>query len=737
MLSKNFTSSPSFRNVKSKGEKQKMGRALIIAEKPNQAKMLAAPFSHKQEKDHIKILPCSTFPEGGIVVSCCGHILELYQASDYDPSLKEWKLDRLPIIPHEFKYKVSSSKQSYFTTIRNFLKDPSIKTIIHAGDNGREGELIVSSVLNLLGNKKPIKRLWTSSLTKDSVIKAFANLKDIKETMPFYWEALARQRADWMIGISSSRALTILLNQKGINKTFSCGRVQTALMGIIYEREKAIEDFKSQPFWDCYATFQFGEHSFSGKWFNEESDHIFEHSTANSLAEYCRHIKQAQIYSVHEEEKNQHPPQFFNLSTLQTEANRLYGMSPASVLTFAQNLYEKSLISYPRSDSKYLTPEEAKWLPVIINNLRELDEYKDLLDVPLKDISNDKRYVDASRVSDHYALVLTEEKVNPVTLPKGEQLIYDLIAKSIIAAHCQDHLFSTTEIITLVDQKFSFSTKGKQIISEGWKQVYKGTGDEQEAETEPPLPLLEEGQSGVVSDCKLKEGKTNPPSRFTQGDLIKIMVNAARYVSDKEDFKNDELKLGTEATRAGIISAISKYIDIQKNLVYLMPEGRVLIEALGKGSYLTSVITTGRMERFLSDIGKNKGSFEEFLQRTQKMTHLIVQQIIKNSETWEFSNYANEIQKADEVGSCKICGATVVDRGNFYGCSKFKENDCQFTISKKILGKSISKDNVQKLLEKGSSSLIKGFKSKTSDKTFDAFLIWDANKKAIDFKKPN
>jgi DNA topoisomerase III len=266
----------------------------------------------------------------------------------------------------------------------------------------------VSSVLNLLGNKKPIKRLWTSSLTKDSVLKAFANLKDIKETMPYYWEALARQRADWMIGISASRALTILLNHKGINRTFSCARVQTALMGIIYEREKAIEDFKSHPYWDCYANFQFGEHSLTGKWFNEESEHIFKHSIANSLTEYCKNIKQTQIYSVLKEEKNLRPPQFFNLSTLQTEANRLYGMSPASVLSLAQNLYEKSLISYPRSDSKYLTPEEAKWLSVIINNLRELDEYKALLDVPLKDIFNDKRYVDATCVSGHYALVLTD-----------------------------------------------------------------------------------------------------------------------------------------------------------------------------------------------------------------------------------------------------------------------------------------------------------------------------------------
>ncbi|MDE3840952.1 hypothetical protein C0966_16935 (plasmid) [Bacillus methanolicus] len=306
--------------------------------------------------------------------------------------------------------------------------------VINAADAGREGQLLIDEILYFLNNKKPVKRLWTSSLTKNSVIKAFQNLKDNREFKGYYYEAISRQRADWLVGISVTRTLSILLSEKGINKTFSAGRVQSALMGIIYQREKEIENFVSKPYWDCEAEFQFGENKLVGKWFKEDADHIFELEAAQALADFCKD-NSAQVYSVIKEEKRSPPPQFYNLSALQMEANRLYGMSPAAVLSYAQSLYDRSLITYPRSDSRYITPEEAKWLPSILNNLAKLDEYKPLINGTTKDISKDKRYVDKDRVTEHFAIVLTEEIVNPLTLPRGEQLIYDLIAKSIIAAH--------------------------------------------------------------------------------------------------------------------------------------------------------------------------------------------------------------------------------------------------------------------------------------------------------------
>ncbi|MFT9493865.1 MULTISPECIES: type IA DNA topoisomerase [Bacillota] len=712
------------------------GKVLICAEKPDQAKKIADPFPNKHNGDHIVIEPCDMFPKGAIVISACGHVLELYAPSDYSSTMKEWTLKQLPIIPKEYKLKVSDSKKFYFNSFKKFLKDTSISMVIHAGDPEQEGQLLIDEILYFLNNKKPVMRLWTTSLTKESIVKAFKNLRNNKEFIGYYNAAVARQRADWVVGISSSRCLTILLNQKGIPKTFSAGRVQTALTSLIYQREREIETFKSQPYWDCFIDVRFGGEKLIGKWFNNVADHIFEHESAQALVDFCK-LKEAQVYSVTKEEIKVRPPQFYNLSSLQMEANRLYGMSPVSVLNFCQSLYDKSLISYPRSDSRHLTQEEAKWLPTVLENLSKVEDYSALIKGATKDISNDKRYIDESKVSDHYGIVLTEEFVDPGSLPKGEQLIYDLIAKSIIAAHYQDHIYDTTEVILAVQHRFTFKSKGRKIKEKGWKVVY------QEIPANPPekeedsveIPELIEGQTGSIYSVELKEGETSAPSRFTQGDLIKIMTNAGRYVSEREDFKNTELSLGTEATRANIVATVtSRYVKVHKNLVYMQPEGRVLIEALGQNNYLTSVLTTGRMERYLEQIRMGKGSVSDFIQRTEQVTRMVIDKLISEAPTWRFGDYVKEIQEAEEIGRCKICGATVLDKGNFFGCSSYKETQCNFKIPKQILGKSITKENARKLLDTGTTALIKGFQKKDKSATFDAFLSWDSNNKTIIFR---
>lgn len=418
-------------------------------------------------------------------------------------------------------------------------------------------------------------------------------------------------------------------------------------------------------------------------------------------------------------------------------ANRLYGMTPANVLGFAQALYDKSLITYPRSDSQHLTPGEASWMPVIIKNLGELESYQDLIKGATRDISQDKRYVDSDKVSDHYAIILTEEKVNPLTLPKGEQQIYDLIAKSIIAAHYQDYIYDTTGIIITVAEKFGFRSSGTLVKEEGWKKIYKGLSTNS-AEEEIQLPDIKEGEVGTMLSGQIKAGSTNPPSRFSLGDLIKIMCNPAPYCADKEDFKNSELQLGTEATRSGIVSIITKrYVNASKNLVYMLPEGRVLIEALGENNYLTSVLTSGRMERYLKQIQKGEGSVSSFVKRTEDITKEIVEKLIKDAASWNFVEYAKDIRKAEEVGLCKKCGAPVLERETFYSCSNFKKTNCDFRISKVVAGKQISKENIKKLFTTGQTSLIKGFKSqKKPDKMFEAFLAWDEDKNKLIFKFP-
>lgn len=327
-----------------------MNKLLIAAEKPDQAKKLAAPFNGKPNGDHIAIAPCTIFPEGAIVISACGHIMQAFEPGDYDEKYKEWSLETLPIIPDKFKLKVDPSKRTYFNAFKKYLNDPSVSTVINAGDPEVEGQLLIDEILYHLNNKKPVKRLWTTSLTSESIIKAFKNTKDNYHYKGYYLAGVARQRADWIVGLSSTRALTMLMKEKGINKTFSVGRVQTALMGIIYQREKEIENFISEPYWDCEGTFAFGDHTVIGKWFNEDGEHIFIEEAAEVLAEHCKESP-VQVYSVNREEKRIRPPQFYNLSGLQMEANRLYGMTPANVLSVAQTLYDKSLITYPRTVS--------------------------------------------------------------------------------------------------------------------------------------------------------------------------------------------------------------------------------------------------------------------------------------------------------------------------------------------------------------------------------------------------
>lgn len=718
-----------------------MGKVLVIAEKPNQMKQLAAPLHGKPQKDHIAIAPCSVFPEGAIVISACGHILKANDPEDYDVKYKEWKLETLPIIPNEFNLKVDEEKKFYLNTIKKYVNDPKITYIVNAGDPAVEGQLLIDEVLYFLKNKKPVKRLWTTSLTAESIIKAFQSMKDNSHYKGYYEAGLARQRADWIVGLSSSRALTILLREKGINKTFSAGRVQTALVGIIYQRELEIENFVSEPYWDCFSEMKFGEHYITGKWFNEDGEHIFSKEAAEILMKNCQK-KPVQVYSINREEKKIRPPQLYNLSGLQMEANRLYGMTPASVLKIAQSLYDKSLITYPRTDSKHLTPGEAKWLPTILSNLSKLEDYKQMVAGAVRNIETDKRFVDETKVSDHYALCLTEEVVNPLTLSKGEHLIYDLIAKSVIAAHYPDFVFDSSEIIFTVKDRFSYKSKGKLIKTMGWKEVYRylQAYDEKEKDEEKDesIPNVDVGDVGDIVSMTLKDGDTTPPNRFTEGDLIKVMSNAAYYVKERGDFQNKELSLGTEATRSGILDTIKKrYILVDKNKVYLQPEGKLLIEALGEENYLTSVLTTGNMERYLHQLKLGKGTLQEFIKGTETVTRRIVQKLIEDSSKWNFDKYVTQIQEAEELGNCKLCGEAVVDKGAFYGCSGFEKTKCSFTISKNIKGKNISKDNVMKILTKGHSALIKGFKRQGKDTTYDAYLVWNENMKKIDFKYPN
>jgi DNA topoisomerase-3 len=517
-----------------------------------------------------------------------------------------------------------------------------------------------------------------------------------------------------------------------MNDVFSAGRVQTPTLALIVKREKEIDAFTSEPFWEIVATFQINGKKYQGKWQKDQQTRVMDVELANRMAAFCKD-KPAEIKELITERKEYQPPLLFNLSSLQATANKAFKFSPKKTLDIVQSLYQKGIVSYPRSDSTYVTKGEAELFPEILKKLSAFDDFKDLFPLPKLSIINNSRYVNEKKVTDHYAIIPTEQVKDPKRLSADEQKMYDMIVRRLIAAHYESAIFDYSTLTTLVDGRAEFITKGKQQIQEGWRKVIF----QADKEKDQLLPNVSKGDSGHVHKVETKEGKTQPPKRYTEGQLITLMKTAGKYLD------NDELEkvlskvegLGTEATRAGIITMLKdrKYIDVKKNQVYATDKGKVLIAAIGD-HILASPEMTAKWEQRLSEIGEGQASPSVFMEQTKKLSTKIVSDAITVAPNWSFEGLkVDSIQRTSsrytigkKVGKCKQCDGDIVDKGEFYGCTNYKTNKCTFTISKKILGKKISQTNIQKLLNDGNSNLIKGFKK--GEKAFDAKLEWKEGK---------
>jgi len=721
---------------------------IVIAEKPDQAVKLAAPFSYTKKTGYLEVKPNIYFPNGALITWAIGHLCELKAPEEYNSTWKKWTLETLPIIPDRFEYKVTKSKYKQFNVIKGLVKRPDIQEIIIGGDAGREGELIIRTILRVCGVKKPMKRLWISSLTENAVKKGFSNLLPEEKTRDIYFEALSRSCADWLIGINTSRLYTVLLKKNGIKDVFSIGRVQTPTLALIVKREHEIANFKPEPFWEVEADFNFEGKILKAKWHKNNISRVQEEKQAIAIANFCIN-KSVEISSIKQETKEYAPPFLFNLSALQATANKAYKFSPQYTLDILQKLYLKGLVSYPRSDSQYLTNEEAKTLPNILENLSKIDKYKNLLPPPTNSIMNNKRYVNEKKVTDHHAIIITEQFPNFSKLNSEEEKIYDLVVRQVIAAHYNHAVFSYTTIHSLVDKRAEFISKGKVQIEEGWRKVIYHSKDSSSTDEDELLPLLSENELGIVANTQVKKGETQPPNRYSEGNLITLMKTAGKHLEDDELEKilSKTEGLGTEATRAGIIGTLKdrNYIEIKKNQVFVTTKGMLLIEALGE-SILTSPLMTAKWEQRLSEIGEGNASPKVFMEQVKKLAYKLITDANEREKEWAFDQ--NEVDKITEnnpynkkykkvkkvVGKCMLCGGSILDHGTFYGCSNYKTVNCKFTVSKKILSKTISQANLKKLLATGETDLIKGFKK--GEKTFNAHLTWDIKMHKINFKFP-
>lgn len=692
---------------------------VILAEKPDQARKLASPFPHKKHTSYIEVKPCDQFPNGATIVWAIGHLIQLADPETYHPSWEKWNLADLPLIPESFKYQVMKSKASHFKEVKKHLS--AATEIIIATDPAREGELIARLIIQMSGaSKKPIKRLWCSSLTEEAIRKAFQNLRSGESTIPYYYEALARAYSDWLVGINTSRVYTLLLQQKGIHGVFSTGRVQTPLLTLIRRREEEIERFKPETYWELIGTFSTSDgKQYTGKY----EERFFDRSKAEAmLSDLGNHL--GKVAKVDTEEKRTKPPKLHSLSTLQTKMNKRYKYSPARILEIVQALYEKGYVSYPRTDSQYVTKAEAATFPKILEKLKSQFPVPD----QLNDITNNKRYVDESKVSDHYAIIPTDQVPKLEELGRDEQRIYEEIALSLIAAHTDDYIYSETTIITDVNG-VAFQTVGRQPLNLGWKTILQSKEEEDEKKESPVLPAVAEGDT-VTSDIELKEGVTTPPKPYTEGQLIQLMKTAGKFVEDEEiDVKG--MSLGTEATRAGIIQTLKdrEYITVEKNVVRVTEKGKLLVKIV-EGTPLSKPDLTAKWEAYLYQIGQGKKSHLPFIEKSKELAKHLVEDAKARSVSWQIAWNGSEDGKTG-LGPCPRCGKQVVEKKSFYGCSGYKDG-CKFTLPKEYLGKKLSEANIKKLLEKGKSNLIKSFKSKKGN-SFDGYLILEDNKISIQF----
>ncbi|WP_174615277.1 type IA DNA topoisomerase [Virgibacillus ihumii] len=703
-----------------------MGLTLIMAEKPSQARSYADAFDVKNKtKTYIELKPCSIFPEGATITWGVGHLVSLKMPGEYKEEWQMWNLKNLPIFPDTFEYKVSSNVKDQFKAVKKLFD--AATTLINACDVDREGSNIFYSTLYMTGYKnsqKPIKRLWINSLERDEVKKGFTKLLDNQKDILMYEEAKARQQADWLVGMNASQLYTLLLQQKGYSGSLSIGRVQSPTVYLIYQRQKEIDNFVTQPFFEIEATFTAEQGYYKGK-ANVKED---AKEKVQALLDQYRIAgkEQGVVASVEKNEKRKKASKLHSLSTLQSKANKQWKYSPKKVLDIVQRLYDKKVLSYPRTDCNYITDSEFAYLK---DNLKE---YQCVLQVEFtpKTLEPNKRFVDGAKVEEHYAIIPTKTIPSEKTLQSfsdEERNIYREVVATMLGMFHEDYIYEETTILTHVNG-LPFKSTGKTEKVKGWQTLFPAKKqDKEEKEKEAVLPNVSEKET-VQGDIRIKERKTKPPKPYSEGQLINMMKTCGKHVEQDEDVEilKEIEGLGTEATRSGIIERIKqqKYVEIKKNVATVTDKGKILCEAI-EGTLLSSPTMTAKWESYLTKIGKGEGASHVFM---DKIKQFIQQQIHETPDKLNGKEIQEKIQTqqhANSIGRCPLCNGDIQDKGKFYGCSGYKDG-CTFTLPKRFLGKTISAANMKKILAGSKTSLIKGFKSKKG-KTFNAYLRYDSN----------
>ena len=673
---------------------------LVIAEKPSVAMALAAVLGANEKKD-------GYLEGGGYLVSwCVGHLLELAQPEAYGEQYARWRYGDLPILPDEWKYEVPKDKKKQLDLLCRLMKDKRVDSVVCATDAGREGELIFRLVYEAAGCSKPFSRLWISSMEDAAIREGFADLRPGADYDPLYQSALCRQKADWLIGINASRLFSVLYH-----RTLNIGRVQTPTLAMLADRDSKIVLFRKEKYHHVRLALEGAE---------AVSDRIASLKDAQVIRDACDG-QRAVCVSLVREKKTEKPPKLYDLTTLQREANRVFGYTAKQTLDYAQSLYEKKLLTYPRTDSRHLTGDMAETASVVLHLAARVPPF-DACPEFFPDVLG---LVNDKEVSDHHALIptLELEKADVPALPVGERNILLLVCCKLLCAAAEPFVYEAVTA-TFDCGGHTFTAKGKQVLSQGWRaiqEVFRSSLKEKPEDEDAGgvFPALTEGHAFEPVSASVTEHFTSPPKPYTEDTLLSAMENAG-----KEDMPDDAERkgLGTPATRAAIIEKLVSGGFVERKGKNLIPTkaGVNLVTVLPE--LLTSPKLTADWEQRLNEVAKGQASPGDFMDGIEAMAAELVR---------KYSHISEDGQKLfqpekETVGLCPRCGKPVYEGKKNFACS---DRACQFVMWKNdrfwaSRCKELTRKMAADLLKKGRTS-VKGMWSEKKGSTYDAVVILD------------
>lgn len=759
-----------------------MGKTLIIAEKPSQAREYAKTLGVKGRGE-------GYFENEEYIISwCIGHLFELSRPETYmdiDKVGTRWGVRRLPVLPRmgEFKHTLKSGTSTQYHVVARLLKAEEVDQVICGTDADREGQLLFQEVWDAVDCKKPLSRLWISSLTQEAILEGLAKIRPFHEVEGLAQAGYGRSFADWDFGMNLTEGFTALFGSfdpvRKKPNVISIGRVQTPTLALVVEREWEIQNFVPVRYVEVEAEFSSVGGTYKGKWFDPLDKDKSKDEEKSSLD-----IKRAEeiiakvkgqpgiVQSLKEKEVSEPHPLLFDLTSLTVTASKRFGYGAEKVLKIAQSLYEKKAITYPRTDCNFLSSDILPKLPAHLSALKQGPHASWALEASEKPLPKGKRVI--NEITAHHAIIPTTEKISPDKLTPDEYKIWDLIVLRFLSVWFPPARYKETEVITVVTEE-SFQTKGKILLDLGWKKVEQPSKTKSETKEEKnpeSLPRLLKNETVQTRSCKALQKETKPPKRFTQGDLLKAMESAGREIED--ELLRQQLKgkgLGTVATRAATLENLLDrgYLSQEQKTLCPTEKGigliRLIKERLPQSCLLISAEMTGQMEYELAQVERGELQLSQYMERVEQAIRDIIEELrefersfgkqpislaplnrgpaaqktknTKLAEKTEKNHKVQEVNKSQQpsdeaqnsstpeiLGVCPACGGGIIEGKKGYGCQNWRQG-CKFVLWKSpICGKVLTKTQVKGLLKKGKTALIKGFSSKTG-KTFSAFLVWE------------